>query len=346
MGQEDIFLLYFGKYPFGKTMKKEILIGAAAGAAVMAVIVAVVLGAGLFRVTPGGKDIVGPDEAKVKFETALRDVLGVPAEIPVTVSDISEENGLFGAVVNIQGKDYPMFLSLDGKKLFPSALDTDAAPETAPEAEMPEIPKSARPDVRLFVMSYCPYGTQMQKGMLPVLEALGNKIDFRLQFVSYAMHDKKELDENLRQYCVQRDEPEKLSAYLSCFLETGQGTEAACLSKAGVNVSKNTSCIAETDKEFGVSKDYADKSTYQGNFPSFAVDQADNEAYGVQGSPTLVINGVSVPTERDPASILATVCSAFETVPDGCETELPSETPAPGFGDGTATARSDASCGN
>jgi len=49
-------------------------------------------------------------------------------------------------------------------------------------------------------MSYCPYGTQIEKGILPVINALGNKIKFSLKFVDYAMHGKKEIDENSRQY--------------------------------------------------------------------------------------------------------------------------------------------------
>ncbi|NTW29741.1 MAG: hypothetical protein HGA33_00500, partial [Candidatus Moranbacteria bacterium] len=202
---------------------------------------------------------------------------------------------------------------------------------------------------KLFVMSYCPYGTQIEKGILPVLETLGDKIDFTLEFVSYAMHDKKEIDENLRQYCIRTEEPLKLSAYLGCFLKKGQGTETACMKTVGVNVAKNAECMKTADATFDVTKNYNDKGTYSGSFPPFNVDKADNEAYGVQGSPALVINGVTADSsQRDPASLLKTVCSGFESAPEACSAMLSTDVPVAGFGEGTAstTAASDAACGS
>ena len=54
-------------------------------------------------------------------------------------------------------------------------------------------------------MSHCPYGTQMEKALLPVIETLGaNNVNFELKFNTYAMHDKVELDEQLTQYCVKK----------------------------------------------------------------------------------------------------------------------------------------------
>ena len=37
-------------------------------------------------------------------------------------------------------------------------------------------PKKEKPEVELFVMSHCPFGTQIEKGMLPVARLLGDKI--------------------------------------------------------------------------------------------------------------------------------------------------------------------------
>lgn len=35
-------------------------------------------------------------------------------------------------------------------------------------------------------MSHFPYGTQIEKGMIPVMETLGNKADIGIKFVNYA----------------------------------------------------------------------------------------------------------------------------------------------------------------
>ena len=71
------------------------------------------------------------------------------------------------------------------------------------------------------------------------------------------------------------------------------------------------------------------------------------EKYGVQGSPTLVINGEVVQTGRDSASLLQTICSAFNEQPEACQTELSATSPSPGFGTGTdeTGGSADAGCG-
>lgn len=55
-------------------------------------------------------------------------------------------------------------------------------------------------------MSYCPYGLQAEKMFLPVYDLLKNKAEMGIYFVNYIMHDKKEIDENLREYCIQKEQ--------------------------------------------------------------------------------------------------------------------------------------------
>ena len=108
-------------------------------------------------------------------------------------------------------------------------------------ATIADIPKAERASVELFVMSHCPYGTQMEKGILPAIEALGDKVDFGLKFCDYAMHGQKEIDEQLNQHCIQKNQPDKLASYLNCFLEKGEGDK--CLGDTGINISKLNSNI-------------------------------------------------------------------------------------------------------
>ncbi len=58
-------------------------------------------------------------------------------------------------------------------------------------------------------MAYCPYGTQEEKGILPVVNTLNNKIDFKVKFCDYAMHGKQEIDEQLNQYCIETEQADK-----------------------------------------------------------------------------------------------------------------------------------------
>lgn len=330
-------------------MKKEVIISIAATVAILAIGYAGLVLSGTGRMAFGPKTDtveIGEQAAKEKVIAFVGENLVSPGT-EVTASDAVKEGSYYSLTVTVQGQSVPVYLSLDGKKLFPSVMDTEVVAETADAEPVQEVPKSAKPEVKLFVMSYCPYGTQIEKGILPVLDTLGDTIDFTLEFVPYAMHDKKEIDENLRQYCIRTEAPDKLSSYLGCFLKAGEGTEAACMKSAGIDATKNTACMKSADTEFDVTKNYGDPSTYQGSYPPFNVDLQDATAYGVQGSPTLVINGAVTDTDRDPASLLAAVCAGFEEAPEACGTALPTETPTPGFGEGTAAAgTADAACGS
>lgn len=207
------------------------------------------------------------------------------------------------------------------------------------------VTKSDKPVVELFVMSHCPYGTQIEKGMLPVVDLLGDKIDFQLKFVDYAMHGQKEIDEELRQYCVEQEYgKDKLIEYLYCFLEDGDNNR--CITELSLDNSTINSCVAIADAEYDITEDYNDKSTWRGSYPYFALYAEDNEKYSVQGSPTLIINGASPSAGRDSASLLEAVCYAFNNAPAECSTALSSASPSAGFGFSASTASTtEATCG-
>ncbi|MFA6348034.1 MAG: hypothetical protein WCX30_01230 [Candidatus Paceibacterota bacterium] len=234
-------------------------------------------------------------------------------------------------------------VSADGTKFCVSAMDIEKKKDDA--AATSGVQKSDKPSVELFVMSHCPYGTQIEKGIIPAIEALGDKINFSLKFCDYAMHGEKELKEQLNQYCIQKEQNDKLLSYLKCFLKAGDSE--SCLSSTGVDRTKLASCSSSADKEFSVMSNFTKKIGYKGDYPGFAIFGSDNAAYGVEGSPTLVINGtIDKAAGRNSAGLLSSICNAFNNAPDNCKTQLSSEDPSPGFGEGTASGStpSNASC--
>ncbi len=254
-----------------------------------------------------------------------------------TVADVQESNGLYSLTLNVAGQVYDSYATRDGSLLFPQAINLDEEPVAqAASAAAPSVPKSEKPKVELFVMSHCPYGTQMEKGMLPVVKALGPKIDFDVKFVNYAMHGKVEIDEETRQYCIQKEFGGKYLAYLGCFLEDGNSSR--CIGKEGIYAGRLDACVAETDAEYGISKSFSDatRKGWAGNYPPFRIFDAENNKYGVQGSPTLVINGQMANSGRDAQSLLNVICGAFSQEPEECSMDMSSYgNPAPGFGFGT-----------
>jgi len=267
-----------------------------------------------------------------------------------TLVNVSEDSGMYLVTVKFQDQDIPVYVSKDGKFLIPDRVSIVVSGNTASISgqvvqQPTEVPKTDKPLVELFVMSYCPYGTQAEKGILPVANLLKDKIDFKIRFVYYAMHPTQgEVQENLRQYCIQRDQKAKFNDYLKCFLTDANSTR--CLTSTAIDSAKLKTCTDAVDKQFSVTSNLNDKSLWMsGQFPKFDIDAADNTKYGVQGSPTLVINGKTVNVGRDSVSLLKAVCAAFNNAPAECSTQLDATTPGPGFGwDSSGTANL-AQCG-
>lgn len=261
---------------------------------------------------------------------------GQPAE--VTVKVINESEGLYQLKIDVGGQAFDSYISKDGKMLFPSGIDTtEELPDVDTsivdeETAAPEVKKSDKPVVEAFIMSHCPYGTQIEKGLIPVMKTLGDKADIKIKFVYYAMHGAVEVNEQLNQYCIQKEYPSKFVDYLTCFLEDGDG--AGCMAEVKITEDDISSCVKETDEAFEITNNLNDQASWlSGRFPKFNIDLADNQKYGVQGSPTLVINGEQVNAGRDAASILSAVCASFNNAPAECDTDLSSYgIPGPGFG--------------
>lgn len=236
---------------------------------------------------------------------------------------------LYEITVEYQGNNIPVFVTKDGEYFVQGAvpLTTDVAanPSNSQNSQPTEVPKSDKPVVELFVMTHCPYGTQAEKGILSAYEALGNKIDSSIKFVHYMMHEPEETETPI-QVCIREEQSSKFNDYLTCFL--GEGDSDACLTEVGVDKTKLDKCVADKSEEY------------------YASDSELSEGYGVQGSPTLVVNGVVVSSARDSASYLDTICSAFNEAPEECGESLSSASPSPGFGYiESSGASADAQCG-
>lgn len=309
---------------------------------VSTIAVIIILGIVLvFSFGPGGMAVTGKAtsvSSKAAADKAIKyinDNLVSPGTT-ATFVNVTEENGLYKITTNYQDQDISIYSSLDGKYLFLSPpLDMDKVIETT-QPTTTEVTKSDRPQVDVFVMSYCPYGLQMEKAVIPAWELLKGKADITIRFVDYSMHGKKEIDENTRQYCIQKEQSDKFIAYLKCF--TGEDNFAKCLAQASIDTAKLNACVASTDSEFNITGLYNDQSTWSGgSYPQYNVNTDLNSRYGVQGSPTLVINGKTVSANRSPEAIKEVICSAFNTPPSECQQTLSSDQTSSGFGGGSGT---------
>jgi protein-disulfide isomerase len=260
-------------------------------------------------------------------------------EMAASIIESAEESGIYRIKLKIAEEEFDSYITKDGRFLFPQFIDIEEI-----EKEK-EVVKADRPDVKVFVMSYCPYGLQAQKMFLPVYELLKDEADINIYYVDYIMHDKPEIDENLRQYCIDLEQKDKYYDYLNCFVYGATGDAAKCITSAGIDATNLNACIARVDQEFNITEQYNDKSTWQnGQFPQFGLHTDLNQQYEVQGSPSIIINGKTTEiATRSPENFKSIVCESFNIAPEKCSQTLSDEVPAPGFGYGIGGS-SDGEC--
>jgi len=220
--------------------------------------------------------------------------------------------------------------SLSGN--FSPVANADQEDQPSQPSVPVSVTKSDRPKVELFVMSYCPFGLQMEKAYLPAWNLLKDKADIGIKFVSYAMHGLKEIEENTRQLCIGQNQPAKLPAYLQCF--TGKDDYKSCMSQVGITEGSLSSCVNATNAKYKILDKFNDQTTWlSGRYPVYPVHEDLNNKYGVQGSPTLVINGAQVDgVNRTAEAVKQAICAAFNNPPAECGTTLATAAYGAGFG--------------
>ena len=244
------------------------------------------------------------------------------------VVSVSEINGLYEITLTANGQEGALYITKDGNNLIPQPipLTGNVVQDTPEETQTPtpEVTKSDKPIVELFIMTHCPYGTQAEKGFIPLLESF-NKADAKIRFVHYFMHEPEET-ETPRQVCIREEQADKFLPYLREFLKAGSTEDA--LEAANIDTEKMDECISS-----GKAEEYYNE------------DKALSESYGVRGSPALVVNGKIIQSGRDAASYLATTCAAFNDAPEECGTLTLSNTaPSPMWGWDASGSNSQAQC--
>jgi len=137
-----------------------------------------------------------PEEAADKALSFINENL-LPDGVTASLVNVLEENGVYKFKMKIDDQEYDSYVTKDGKLFFVEGIDLDKkieAPETPDIGG--DVTKEEKPDVKVFIMSYCPYGLQAQKMFLSVYNLLGEKADMGIYFVNYIMHGEDEINEN------------------------------------------------------------------------------------------------------------------------------------------------------
>ncbi|MEM5868580.1 MAG: hypothetical protein QXL09_01360, partial [Candidatus Aenigmatarchaeota archaeon] len=187
-----------------------------------------------FRPSVGttGYNILSPQDASnkaIKWIESYFKANGIDATLTL-VNASESESGLYQFTVKISvgGREdtYTYFVSKDGKYFIPQAISTEELLSVEEENRTEEIvEKKEKPEANVFIMSHCPYGVQFLKAYVQVMEVFKDKASLNINFVNYIMHGKEELDDNLVIYCIQKEQRDKLTRFIRCFVESGNSTK-------------------------------------------------------------------------------------------------------------------------
>ena len=147
-----------------------------------------------------------------------------------------------------------------------------------------------KPEVELFVMSYCPYGVQAEQELLPFFKKYGDRINFKLRFIVNekeasaentsgqiefaSLHGEPELIENKRQMVIAELYPDKLFDYLLCRADHLEEAWVNCARNVGLNIGRIAEAVIAEKVTLDLVKEVERK-----------------EELNIKGSPTLVIDG-------------------------------------------------------
>ena len=144
-----------------------------------------------------------------------------------------------------------------------------------------------KPQVELFVMSFCPFGVQAEEELLPFIAKYGDAVDFKLRFIANfaegdtsdelkftSLHGEVEVIENLRQIAISQLYPDQFFDYLLCRAEHLESAWTQCAEKVELDINRvNQAVESEQIRQ------------------RFAFDIQRSTALGIRSSPTLVIDG-------------------------------------------------------
>ncbi len=250
----------------------------------------------------------------------------------VTYSTYNEYPDYVEIVYLVDSQEFPVYVSKDYKTLYPSVLDVEVFrqqiddAQASMEAEVPEpaeMQKTETPKVYLFVMSFCPYGNIAEDAMAPVVDVLGESIDFEPVYIvsqtgdgSWAsLHGQVELNQDIREKIIYElygadvwmDYVSEVNA--QCDYVNADECWTGPAEALGINTS-------EVEEYFGNESKVNELLMKEATLTTI---------YGVRGSPTLIVNDMTQSVARTPESYKSAICDAYLTAPEGCNDTLSTE---------------------
>ncbi|MEN6610695.1 MAG: thioredoxin domain-containing protein [Methanoregulaceae archaeon] len=292
---------------------------------VTAIILILILGLGMMPVSTSA---ISPEVCAAKIVSYTNENL-VQSGSSVSLISARDYRGIYEIRVKYNSKVVTVYSTRDCGLLFTDAINLSASLTQTTTRQT--LVQSDRPVVDLYVMAYCPYGTQAEEVMEPVVALLGKNADFHVRYITsvsgndlssvQSLHGSSEVNEDAFQICVEKTNASALWPYIHAFntkcyaTATSSAGLAECrkglLPSLGLNNTSIEKCMAGSDA-----------------IEVLKSDETREGLLGVTGSPTLIINNVTYVGSRTPEAYKQAICNSFTTKPDECNTALSSNTTA------------------
>ena len=236
----------------------------------------------------------------------------------VSLVSTKDVGGLYEVTTTYQGQDIKVYASKDGKMLFLSQyVDMSGNGAAKEPSTSTTVPKTDKPTVQLFVMSFCPYGQQAEKAMKPVADLLGSAVTIEPHFIVSvsgttvnSLHGQYEVNEDMRQAVI-------LKHYGNAvFWNYVDYIDNKC-TKDNIDT-----CWKDAAKAANIDTAKVEGWVASEGLELMKAEAALAEQNSVSGSPTLIINGVVYSGDRTADGYKQGICSAFNTAPAACSQAL------------------------
>ncbi|MBR9675803.1 thioredoxin domain-containing protein [Candidatus Woesearchaeota archaeon] len=156
-----------------------------------------------------------------------------------------------------------------------------------------------------YVMSQCPYGTQAEDAIYPVLQKIGGDVDFNVDFISTdlgggqfrSLHGEPETQGNIVQLCAAKYNPEAYMDMIICQNKNAKaipGNWERCAEQNDLDVDKIKACFEGEEGKTLLSE---------------SVKKA--QAVNARGSPTIYLNDELYQGGRTERDFLVAICNAY-----------------------------------
>jgi len=244
---------------------------------------------------------------------------------------VNEDKGMYRVITSYQSQNIVAYTTEDCTLLFPEMYNMSSPLTTLTPTPTPKMQYSRTevPVVDLYVMAFCPYGTQAEAVMAPVKSLIGNKTNIRVKFITRvsgntvasisSLHGLEEAKEDLRQAYIQANYPSVFWDYLAEF-------NSQCY-PVWQNQTALDSCRAKIMADVGIDAMKIEAAS-QGSegIALLKADATDAAQKKISASPTLIINGVTYTGARNSEAYRQAICNSFLNPPQECNVTLQSAT--------------------